>query len=264
MYFTKLDEATANVWTIFNSGLCVKQCPDGTNNKALVNGQNCKDTATQAKCATETATYATVSVGGYCFPTETTAAQKAGLALIKASFLESAAGEYIIDIYDVRQSIYISIAMAFVYALFYIKLMSCFAETLAKVSLVVIVLGLCAMTAFFFYEWYKIKSGEPTTEDQQPAYWDKQGWKPFLLMTGFIVFLILDLIFLCMTCCYWDSLNQAIDVIDASADFVNGNYKVMVVPTCHLLLQILFFIFWVVGMTCVCSLNEISPDYLIP
>lgn len=265
MYFTKLDTPSINIWGIFDSGVCVKECPDGTKNKALVNGQNCKDNS-KTKCQPQTNTYSTYAIGGYCIPTEVTDAQKAAVELLKNSFVESAAGEYIVDIYDVRQSIFISIAMAFVYSLIFIKLMSLFAETLAKISLVCIQLGFVALTALFFYEWYVIKKGEAklTTEADKTAYWEKQGWKPFLLMTGFVIFLIITMIAFCMICCYWESLNQAIDVIDASADFVNGNYMVWVIPNIHLIIQVLFFIFWVIGMTCVASLNEISPDALIP
>jgi len=56
----------------------------------------------------------------------------------------------------------------------------------------------------------------------------------------------------------------AIDVIDASADFVAGTKRVILVPNFHFVLQVVVFLVWLGSMVCVLSLNEIEANTLIP
>lgn len=67
-----------------------------------------------------------------------------------------------------------------------------------------------------------------------------------------------------MICCQWESLKQAIDVIDASADFLAGTKRVILVPGIFFLFSLIAISAWVPSMACVVSLNEIYPSELIP
>jgi len=57
---------------------------------------------------------------------------------------------------------------------------------------------------------------------------------------------------------------MAVDVIDASADFVAGTKRVIVVPNFHFVLQIIVFLVWLGATVCVISLNDIEPSTTIP
>jgi len=57
---------------------------------------------------------------------------------------------------------------------------------------------------------------------------------------------------------------MAVDVIDASADFVAGTKRVILVPNLHFVMQILIFIIWLGSLVCVISLNDIEASTLIP
>jgi len=74
-------------------------------------------------------------------------------------------------------------------------------------------------------------------------------------------------LFFCFTCavfCGRDSLRRAIDVIDASADYIANNKRVILVPNLHFIFTLIFSIIWVGAFMCVVSLNEVKPDELIP
>jgi len=75
---------------------------------------------------------------------------------------------------------------------------------------------------------------------------------------------LLTLTFACGMFCYWESLKQAIDVIDASADFLAGTKRVILVPGLFFLLSLIAISAWAGSMACVVSLNEIYPSEIIP
>lgn len=57
---------------------------------------------------------------------------------------------------------------------------------------------------------------------------------------------------------------MAVDVIDASADFVAGTKRVILVPNFHFVLQIVMFLIWLGSLVCVVSLNDVEPSTLVP
>lgn len=57
---------------------------------------------------------------------------------------------------------------------------------------------------------------------------------------------------------------MAIDVIDASADFIARNKRVIAVPVLHFFLTIIAVVLWFGAYICVASLNEIKVDSLFP
>lgn len=57
---------------------------------------------------------------------------------------------------------------------------------------------------------------------------------------------------------------MAIDVIDASADFLAATTRILLVPGIFFLLQIIVVVIWIGAVMCVVSMNKISADELIP
>lgn len=73
-----------------------------------------------------------------------------------------------------------------------------------------------------------------------------------------VTFGILACAFLFCVFCGRTHLKLAIDVIDASADFIAGNKRVIVVPIIYFILTIIAFSIWLPAMLCVVSLNKIT------
>jgi hypothetical protein len=70
--------------------------------------------------------------------------------------------------------------------------------------------------------------------------------------------------FLCCIMCGYSSLKTAIDVIDASADFLAKTKKIILVPFVFFLLQLISVSCWVPSMAYVISMNHISPSDVTP
>jgi len=88
--------------------------------------------------------------------------------------------------------------------------------------------------------------------------------KVYLLYFLTCLFGVLALGFACCVCCGYKSLKLAIDVIDASADFIAETKRILLVPALYFVLTIVFIVFWLVSFACVASMNTIEADTLIP
>lgn len=75
---------------------------------------------------------------------------------------------------------------------------------------------------------------------------------------------VLSVAFLCALCCLWDDLKRAINVIDASSDFLADTYRLIFTPLLHSIFQVMWLILWVSAFACVLSLNEIHANPNIP
>ena len=99
---------------------------------------------------------------------------------------------------------------------------------------------------------------------QQETFDKTYGTEPMKMMGAMGVLGLLCLCFACAVICGRDSLQRAIDVIDASADYIAHNKRVILVPNVHFLFTFIFTIVWLGAFLCVISLNEISADELVP
>jgi hypothetical protein len=123
---------------ILKSGVCVKECPleDG---KDLAEGDDCKSNK-NVKCSARK-TYHTYDAFDFCIPDRREALTKEemkGYDYLMNWINESTVGVAFDDMYKAQTSIYISMALALVWAIAYIYLMSLYAETLAWVCIVLI------------------------------------------------------------------------------------------------------------------------------
>ena len=78
-------------------------------------------------------------------------------------------------------------------------------------------------------------------------------------MIACVVLGLLAVCFLLCMLCEYDALKIAIDVIDASADFLVETKRIIFVPVVHFFLEIAFILIWVWAFTYVLSLNKIVP-----
>ena len=81
-----------------------------------------------------------------------------------------------------------------------------------------------------------------------------------ILLAVCIIGAILGCCFFCCVVCCFKSLKLAIDVIDASADFLNDTKRIVFVPLLHFVMIMVVLMVWISAMTCVASMNEINPD----
>lgn len=81
-----------------------------------------------------------------------------------------------------------------------------------------------------------------------------------MYMAVMILFGILALGFLCCVCCGYSSLKTAIDVIDASADFLAKTKKIIAVPFIFFFINIIAIAIWLPSMFYVASMNDIVPS----
>lgn len=159
-------------------------------------------------------------------------------------------------------------AMSIVWSLVYIYLMSACAEPIAWFCVLVLQLFLAGSSgALWFYRMHLIEqhadrltNGVYTADSPQ----DKEATKNELYcMIGTILFGILAAGFFCCVCCGRKSLKLAIDVIDASADFLAGTKRILVIPGIFFLAQIICVLVWIGAMICVASMNEIKASEII-
>jgi hypothetical protein len=92
---------------------------------------------------------------------------------------------------------------------------------------------------------------------------DNTDAETLLLVVTCFVGLIAMAFFFCV-CCGYKSLKMAIDVIDASADFLAGTKRILLVPGLFFFLQLITVTIWVGAMMCVLSMNEITANEAIP
>jgi choline transporter-like protein 2/4/5 len=74
---------------------------------------------------------------------------------------------------------------------------------------------------------------------------------------------VMALCFMCCIVCYRQSLKLAIDVIDASADFVKKTKRIIFVNIFFFLLTIIVILVWMGAFACVLSLNKVVASEII-
>lgn len=93
------------------------------------------------------------------------------------------------------------------------------------------------------------------SKDEKKDFDYDHSYTAFYFLLLMITMAILCSIFFIAICCARDSLKKAIDVIDASADFIAHNKCVISIPNVHYLFTIIFTVIWLGAIICVFSLN---------
>ena len=247
MYFKNLLGSPSE---ILGSGVCVKACP------ATAGASLSCPTAEAAACAKIKDSHKSYAAGYFCVPSLASLrathspAYETWRAMLKEMLTKNPTGHKIYDLYLSSRAIYISIGMAVVYCLGYIYLMSLFAEYIAWAMIGLTQVGLLAGALACLLAW---KDRADPEGPISPA--DAQK-----LLGGGIALAILALIFAVLVCCGFNSLRTAINVVDASADFLRRTKRLLFVPILYFIVNVLVVFAWVVIVACFNSMGTITAD----
>jgi choline transporter-like protein 2/4/5 len=139
-------------------------------------------------------------------------------------------------------------ALSFVYCLAYIYLLSAFAEPIAWAMIVLVQLGLIGGAGFGITQYLYIKASVGSSQNEGA----------FLAMG--VVFSILAFCFAIAVYCGFNSLRIAINVIDASADFLAKTKRIIAVPIGYFFVTVIFIAVWLGCMICINSIGTITAD----
>ena len=179
------------------------------------------------------------------------------------------------DLYLSSNAIWASVALAPIWCFIFIAIMSAFAETIAWVCVALVQIGLIGgavgcwlyrgtLTEAFDQTTAKLVVTGPKAKDGDKYIYGKEKDKYDTQMTwllwGTIGFGCLAGIFACCVVCGFKSLKLAIDVIDASADFLFKTKRVVVVPIVYFIITLIVVFVWMGMFFCVVSMNKIEPS----
>jgi len=247
MYFKNLLGSPSE---ILGSGVCVKECP------ATAGAPLSCATADAAACDEIKDSHKSYAVGYFCVPSLASLrathspAYETWRAMLKEMLTKNPTGRKIYDLYLSSRAIYLSIAMAIVYCIGYIYLMSLFAEYIAWFMIGLTQFGLLAGTLFCLL-MYKDRN------DPQDGMSEDDALK---VLVGGCVLAVLALIFAILVCCGFNSLRTAINVVDASADFLRKTKRIIFVPILYFLLNVLVVFAWVAIVACFNSMGTITAE----
>lgn len=178
--------------------------------------------------------------------------------------MQSGNAQYVIDISKAYKSVVICCIGSFVICLAYVKLMSAFAEPIAWLCVVLIQIGLFALAGASWYAKQYFTDQHALIED--PSENQTKDFEKTIIYcwVAIVLFALLGLIFLCAVICGFSHLKLAIDVIDASADFLDETKRVYFVPLFFFFCSFLSILIWGVCVIGVYSEGEIVPDPVIP
>jgi len=250
LYITDLSIASVN--GIFDTAVCVKECPQ-TNTTI-----SCKTTSNVASCGQ--GAYDTKQVLGYCFPRSNLPdSMKAGWKMALDAFLQNPIGKYFNDLYLSSRAIYWSMAMGVVYCFILIAFLSAFAEPIAWICVALIQIGLLGVgVAGFFMRQQELERQNQIAMTTDQLKLSNETANKYMMFG--ILGSILALLFCVCIFCGFRSLKLAIDVIDASADFLNGTKRIILVPVFYFFLTIMVLLVWVGAFASVASMNNIVAD----
>ena len=172
--------------------------------------------------------------------------------------LNSKLGGGITDIYLSSRAVYWSIGLSIIYCTIYLYLMSFFAEYIAWAIIVIVQFGLFIGSAASFYSWKKVHDEEVAHKEFDSTYVSDETGNLKLLMTGGIILGLLGLLYLMGICCGYKSLKIAIDVIDASADFLATTKRIILVPVFFFFVTLLILLMWIPSMLALATMGVTS------
>lgn len=249
-----LTSLSGNTRAIFNSGVCVKKCPTGPSDKI-----ECpKNDADQQLCSSVASSlYETHTILGYCMPDMASIKKdrpndyQGWQAAFNSLLNSNPAGRQLQDMYLSSRAIYGSMAMSLVYCVLFIYLMSWFAEYIAWAVVGLAQLGLVGATFYFINQFMAIK-GQSVGEPSQK--------KPEVMLALGIAFGIFSFIFCLCVYCGFNSLRVAINVVDASADFLAKTKRIILVPVFYFFVTVVIFSTWLFCMLAINSIGDIKAD----
>jgi solute carrier family 44 protein 1 (choline transporter-like protein)/choline transporter-like protein 2/4/5 len=230
---------------IFKSGVCVKECPKSkTDSIACAPGY--ENVYPYNLCGTVNV-YDTHTMLDYCLPDigalkrDYPEYAETWSTAFKQMLSSNPAGNSIQDLYLSSRAIYWSMAMSFVYCILYIYILSAFAEYIAWALIGFIQIALIGVSGLSIVTYMSLRGTNDPNEKNA--------------LIGSVAFPILALMFCVAVWCGFNSLRIAINVIDASADFIAKTKRIIGVPVLYFFVTLLFVLVW---LFCVMSINTIG------
>lgn len=165
------------------------------------------------------------------------------------------------DIIRAKVAIFVCIGTGFVFSLVLLYLMSAFAETIAWVCIFLTGIGLFggSVLCWFMRSDVTAERGAPGSGAAfQSNDLNDSETEAFWLLVGAIALAALGCCFCVCVVCGLKHVKEAINVIDAAADFTVENKRVIVVPVVYFVFTITSFVIWLYAFACVVSLNKVT------
>jgi len=175
--------------------------------------------------------------------------------------MKSGGGKIVSTIMKAKTDIYVSVATGFIFAFGLLYLMSAYAETIAWICIFFTGIGLLGGSVMCWFIRADIITergapgsgsaieGEDLNQSETEAFW---------LLVACIALACFGCCFCLCVVCGYKHVKQAIDVIDAAADFAVENKRVIAVPILYFVLTLVSFFIWLYAFACVVALNKIK------
>lgn len=228
IYFTNLDADN-----ILDTAVCVAECP-------AEKGDPIACVTTKKVPACGNALYGSEDVLYFCVPTDKEEIADTFKQKYEKLINSEKNGQFFQDIQKAWKPIVCSFGIGLVYVIIFMYLMAYCAPLISYLSIAVIELALLASMGSLVYG-----------ATQHPN--NANGF-----YIGAAVTALFFLLFNCLMCCYWNKVQVAIAVIDATADFMVATKRLAFVSMFYFFVTILYLMFWGVAALGVVSLNEIK------
>jgi solute carrier family 44 (choline transporter-like protein), member 2/4/5 len=228
---------------------CVTECPT-TMDQTL-------DCENQAMCDRSSYTrYTTSEFLGYCVPNKDSLPTSLQESFTSAadSFMNSAGGAPIYDLYKARWVLFASVFIGIFYAFIYIKFMDYCALQCAWVSVITVGLALIGGGFLCWFVRDDMLTNHSVADDSD---------LPTYLFWSAIVFWIVSALYVLCLWCNINSLRVAIRVIETAADFFADTKRVALVPVLFFIVAVTTTFVWLYGYICVTSLGEITSTPML-
>jgi hypothetical protein len=248
LYIFDIDSALSSD-NIFEYGVCVTSCPTGPDDDSW----KCIDTT----ISEDTYDYpggcqdfsnpdgdTTTDFFGYCLPSGD---DRTAIYDEITNVLSDLGFSFLLDIETCQWTIYLGCVTSVLFTLFYMWLMHKYSKCLTwgvVVAFEAVIVG------------SGIYSFQLASQEDDDSISDKYTWFAYGLFA-------IGAIYACVVMCWCKSLNLAIHLMDAAADFVIDNTRTVWVPISFFFISLAFFVVWFIGFLCICSTGNItSPDGL--
>lgn len=252
IYFNDLGGNTGNV---MDTGMCVEECPEQF---STLENDTFTGSVKGGKKFLDDIGFNTKNVNGtyksnkfrllhLCMPDPddlgaTHKDQMDNINDIADHMKSGTAGKRIYDLYLSSDAIYLSMATSFVWSVVCIYFLSIFAEYVAWGMVFIVQIGLIGATVACVGLFT-----EAAAEDK------------VYCGIGAVVFAIMSAIFACMLFCGYNQLKTAIDVLDASADFLAKSKRIFLVPTFYMFVQGIFICVFLFSIMAIVSTGDLKP-----
>lgn len=239
-------------WTKKNA--CVKNCPESSESSV-----ECSTNGQITDCG-QLPSEKTYAFGGrFCIRTETMASTAEAGASVAASqngwsgkfanFKNEAYG----DVLDAWKIFLVSIVVAILISLLYLKLL----ELCARVIIIAMVIAM--IVAVGLLGWMFYKNYQDLQNDNNPQN-DSEKTYLYLAYGTWAVAAIL----LCCFCCFYSQIDLAAQIIGATADYITDYPIIIVVPIITLVMLIAYLVWWGYSGAYIFSMGELKYNGSYP